>query len=129
MIVRKLQNLCGSRLQPRRKVSKIGPLANLPKNAQVDESRLTQVEAIINSMTASERDDHSVIDGKRRKRIARGSGTSVQEVNQVLKQYLQMRTMMKQYGALAAQGRLKGMSKLRGALKGADDAGDAETTK
>jgi len=108
---------------------KIGPLANLPKNAQVDESRLTQVEAIINSMTASERDDHSVIDGKRRKRIARGSGTSVQEVNQVLKQYLQMRTMMKQYGALAAQGRLKGMSKLRGALKGADDAGDAETTK
>ena len=108
---------------------KIGPLANLPKNAQVDESRLKQVEAIINSMTASERDDHSVIDGKRRKRIARGSGTSVQEVNQVLKQYLQMRTMMKQYGALAAQGRLKGMSKLRGALKGADDAGDAETTK
>jgi len=108
---------------------KIGPLANLPKNAQVDESRLKQVEAVINSMTASERDDHSVIDGKRRKRIARGSGTSVQEVNQVLKQYLQMRTMMKQYGALAAQGRLKGMSKLRGALKGADDAGDAETTK
>src|SRR3990172_2400851 len=108
---------------------KIGPLANLPKNAQVDESRLKHVEAIINSMTASERDDSSVIDGKRRQRIARGSGTSVQEVNQVLKQYLQMRTMMKQYGALAAQGRLKGMSKLRGALKGADDAGDAETTK
>ena len=52
-----------------------------------------------------------MIDGKRRKRIARGSGTSVQEVNQVLKQYLQMRTMMKQYGALAAQGRLKGLSK------------------
>ena len=108
---------------------KIGPLANLPKNAQVDESRLTQVEAIINSMTASERDDHSVIDGKRRKRIARGSGTSVQEVNQVLKQYLQMRSMMKQYGALAAQGRLKGLGKLCGALKGPDDAGDNESTK
>ena len=43
-------------------------------------------------MTAAERDDHGLIDGKRRKRIARGSGTSVQEVNQVLKQYLQMRT-------------------------------------
>ena len=108
---------------------KIGPLANLPKDTQVDESRLKRVEAIINSMTAAERDDHSVIDGKRRKRIARGSGTSVQEVNQVLKQYLQMRTMMKQYGALAAQGRLKGLSRLRGALPGADDTGDAKTTK
>jgi signal recognition particle subunit SRP54 len=108
---------------------KIGPLANLPRDTQVDESRLKRIEAIINSMTAAERDDHSVIDGKRRKRIARGSGTSVQEVNQVLKQYLQMRTMMKQYGALAAQGRLKGLGKLRGALKGPDDAGDTETTK
>ena len=103
---------------------KIGPLANLPRDTQVDESRLKHVEAIINSLTAAERDDHSVIDGKRRKRIARGSGTSVQEVNQVLKQYLGMRKMMKQYGALAAQGRLKGLSKLRGAIKGADDAGE-----
>ena len=47
--------------------------------------------------------------------IARGSGTSVQEVNQVLKQYLQMRQMMKQYGALAAKGRLNGLGKLTGA--------------
>ena len=94
---------------------KIGPLANLPKDTQVDEARLKHVEAIINSMTAGERDDHSLIDGKRRKRIARGSGTSVQEVNQVLKQYLQMRQMMKQYGAFAAKGRLKGLGKLTGA--------------
>src|ERR1700722_15295016 len=94
---------------------KIGPLANIPKDVQVDESHLKRIEAIINSMTRSERDDHGLIDGKRRKRIARGSGTSVQEVNQVLKQYLQMRQMMKQYGALAAQGRLKGLGKLRGA--------------
>jgi signal recognition particle subunit SRP54 len=93
---------------------KIGPLANLPKDAQMDESRLKRVEAIINSMTAAERDDHSLIDGKRRKRIARGSGTSVQEVNQVLKQYMQMRQMMKQYGALAARGKLKGLGKLGG---------------
>jgi signal recognition particle subunit SRP54 len=97
---------------------KIGPLANLPRDAQVDESRLKHIEAIVNSMTAAERDDHSVIDGKRRKRIARGSGTSVQEVNQVLKQYLQMRSMMKQYGALAAQGRLRGLSKMKDVLKG-----------
>jgi signal recognition particle subunit SRP54 len=55
-----------------------------------------------------------LIDGKRRKRIARGSGTSVQEVNQVLKQNLQMRQMMKQYGSLAAKGRLKGLGKLSG---------------
>jgi signal recognition particle subunit SRP54 len=95
---------------------KVGPFANLPRDAKVDESRLTGIEAIINSMTAAERNDHDLIDGKRRKRIALGSGRTVQEVNQVLKQYQQMRKMMKQYGALAAQGRLKGLSKLRGAL-------------
>src|SRR5487761_563913 len=93
---------------------KVGPLAKVPKDVQVDESQLKRIEAIINSMTNSERNDHNVIDGKRRKRIARGSGTSVQEVNQVLKQYLQMRQMMKQYGSLAAQGRLKGLGKLSG---------------
>ena len=96
---------------------KIGPFANLPKDAHVDEARLKHVEAIINSMTEAERDDHDLIDGKRRKRIALGSGTSVQEVNQVLKQYMQMRKMMKQYGALAAQGRLRGMGKARAALE------------
>jgi signal recognition particle subunit SRP54 len=93
---------------------KVGPLSKVPKDVQVDESQLKRIEAIINSMTNSERDDHNLIDGKRRKRIAKGSGTSVQEVNQVLKQYLQMRQMMKQYGALAAQGRLKGLGKLSG---------------
>lgn len=95
-------------------IPKIGPLANLPKDAKVDEGQLKRVEAIINSMTADERDDHSMIDGKRRKRIARGSGTSVQEVNQVLKQYLQMRQMVKQYGAAARLGKMKGLGKLAG---------------
>ena len=93
---------------------KMGPLANLPKDAKVDEGRLKQVEAIINSMTNQERRDHSVIDGKRRKRIAAGSGTSVQDVNQVIKQYMQMRQMMKQYGALAARSKMKGLGKLSG---------------
>jgi signal recognition particle subunit SRP54 len=88
---------------------KVGPFANIPKDAQVDESRLKRVEAVVNSMTAAERADHNLIDGKRRKRIARGSGTSVQEVNQVLKQYLQMRQMVKQYGSMAAKGRLRGL--------------------
>jgi len=93
---------------------KIGPLANIPKDAQVDEGRLKRVEAIINSMTHAERDDHSIIDGHRRKRIARGSGTSVQEVNQVLKQYMQMRKMIRQFGPGAAKSKLRGLGKLAG---------------
>src|SRR5258708_30694914 len=88
---------------------KVGPLQNLPKNASVDEGKLKQVEAIINSMTNEERRDHNGIDGKRRKRIAKGSGTTVQDVNQVLKQYLQMRTMMKQHGAIAARSPIKAL--------------------
>ncbi len=93
---------------------KLGPLAQIPRDAQVDEGRLKRVEAIINSMTAAERNDHTIIDGKRRKRIARGSGTSVQEVNQVLKQYMQMRKMIKTYGAAAAKSKLRGVGKLSG---------------
>jgi signal recognition particle subunit SRP54 len=93
---------------------KVGPLQNLPKDASVDEGKLKQVEAIINSMTNEERRDHNVLDGKRRKRIAKGSGTTVQDVNQVIKQYLQMRTMMKQYGAMAARAKMKGLGKLAG---------------
>ncbi len=93
---------------------KVGPLQNLPKDASVDEGKLKRVEAIINSMTNEERRDHNVIDGKRRKRIAKGSGTTVQDVNQVIKQYMQMRTMMKQYGAMAARAKMKGLGKLAG---------------
>jgi signal recognition particle subunit SRP54 len=91
-----------------------GPFAEMPRDAQVDEKRLKQVEAIINSMTHAERDDHSVIDGKRRRRIATGSGTSVQDVNQVLRQFLQMRKMIKQYGNLAARGKMRGLGKFAG---------------
>jgi len=90
-----------------RQVRQLGPmdqmLGMLPKvgifkdagKAHVDEKELTHIEAIINSMTPQERRNHEIINGKRRKRIARGSGTSVQMVNQVLKQYFQMRKMMK----------------------------------
>jgi signal recognition particle subunit SRP54 len=56
------------------------------------------IEAIIDSMTPRERANHEIINGKRRKRIARGSGTSVQLVNQVLKQYVQTQKMMKSLG-------------------------------
>jgi signal recognition particle subunit SRP54 len=72
----------------------IGPLKDL-KNMKVDESELTRVVAIIDSMTAHERRNHMIINGARRRRIARGSGTSVQDVNQLLKQYAQARKMMK----------------------------------
>ena len=76
-----------------------GPLGGLQQMAgQVDESQLTRVEAIINSMTQKERNHHEIISGSRRKRIANGSGTTVQEVNQLLRQYAQMRKMFKGIG-------------------------------
>ncbi|MDP3000492.1 MAG: signal recognition particle protein [Bryobacterales bacterium] len=74
----------------------IGPLKDL-KNAKVDEKEITRVVAIVDSMTHKERDNHMIINGSRRRRIARGSGTSVQEVNQLLKQYSQARKMMKTF--------------------------------
>jgi signal recognition particle subunit SRP54 len=90
-----------------RQVRSLGPvdqmLGMLPKigifkdagKVKVDEKELVHIEAIINSMTAQERDNHEIINGRRRKRIARGSGTSVQEVNQLLRQFYQTRKMMK----------------------------------
>jgi signal recognition particle subunit SRP54 len=77
----------------------VGPLAGMQQLAgQVDEKQLTRVEAIINSMTQKERNHHEIISGSRRKRIANGSGTTVQEVNQLLRQYAQMRKMFKGIG-------------------------------
>jgi signal recognition particle subunit SRP54 len=64
----------------------------------VEEKELVHIEAIIDSMTFKERANHEIINGKRRRRIARGSGTSVQQVNQVLKQYVQTSKMMKSLG-------------------------------
>jgi signal recognition particle subunit SRP54 len=66
------------------------------KNLQVDDRELVRIEAIINSMTAQERLQHTIINGSRRKRIAMGSGTRVQDVNQLLKNYSQVMKMMKQ---------------------------------
>ena len=66
---------------------------------QVDDKQLDRVEAMILSMTPSERRNPSVIDGSRRRRIASGSGTSVQQVNQLLQQHRQMKKMMKQVAA------------------------------
>ncbi len=88
----------------------IGPFSGLQKAAdKVDEGQLNRVEAIINSMTVYERNHHEAINGSRRKRIARGSGTSVQEVNNLLRQYAQMKKMFKQMGKASFARRLAGM--------------------
>ena len=86
----------------------IGPLKDMQK-VKVDEKELVRVEAIINSMTPKERRNHQLINGSRRKRIAKGSGTSVQQVNQLLKQYAQTRKMMKGMKNSFFGRRLKGM--------------------
>jgi len=67
------------------------------KNIQVNEKELVKVEAIINSMTPKERSNYKIINGNRRKRIAKGSGTSVQDVNRLLKQFDQSRKMMTKF--------------------------------
>ena len=90
-----------------RQLRKLGPLESMLsmmpqvgilkdlKNVKVDENEITHVVAIIDSMTPRERENHMIINGSRRRRIAKGSGASVQEVNQLLKQYSQARKMMK----------------------------------
>jgi signal recognition particle subunit SRP54 len=89
---------------------RIGPFAGLQQVAdKVDDKELSRVEAIINSMTAHEREHHDVINGSRRKRIANGSGTSVQEVNQLLRQYSSMRKMFKTMSKPSFAKRMAGM--------------------
>ncbi|RLB96843.1 MAG: signal recognition particle protein [Deltaproteobacteria bacterium] len=102
-------------------VSKMGPLGDLLgmipglgrhkqlKNLQVDEKELDHVVAIINSMTPEERRRHMIINGSRRKRIAAGSGTSVQAVNRLLKNYGQMLKMMKKINKGGMRGLGRGM--------------------
>jgi signal recognition particle subunit SRP54 len=93
----------------------VGPFAGMQQAAsQVDEKQFVRLEAIINSMTPIERRNHEIISGSRRKRIAAGSGTSVQDVNQLLRQYAQMAKMFKSMGkgGLARQMMRGGMGAL-----------------
>jgi signal recognition particle subunit SRP54 len=91
----------------------VGPFKEL-KNMKVDEKEITRVVAIIDSMTRQERHNHMLINGARRRRIARGSGTSVQEVNALLKQYAQARKMMKSFsGGLLGGKKLPGMGNFK----------------
>jgi signal recognition particle subunit SRP54 len=87
---------------------------------QVDDKQLLRVEAIINSMTPKERRNHQIINGQRRKRIARGSGTSVEEVNRLLKQFIQMKKMLKAMGGMGGLGKGKrpNLSALKGMMRG-----------
>jgi len=92
-------------------VKKMGPLeeivdmipgmGNLKKtgNLQVGDKELKKIEAIINSMTTKERLNHTIISGSRRKRIARGSGTKLQDINRLLKQFVQMKKMLKSFSS------------------------------
>jgi len=101
-------------------VRKMGPLdqilaaipglggANMPK-PEIDEKQLNRVQAIIQSMTRGERREPGILNGSRRRRIARGSGTTVQEVNQLLKQFEQMRQMFSQISQIQS-----GKKKMRG---------------
>ncbi len=96
-------------------LKKMGPLDQLAGmipgmsrmgQVAIDEKALKGVEAIISSMTPGERRDPGIIDGSRRKRIARGSGTTVQDVNRLLKQFDSMKKMMKQFGRMGKRGKL-----------------------
>ncbi len=84
----------------------VGPFKEL-KGAQLDPKEMGRVEAIINSMTLKERRNHEIINGSRRRRIAGGSGCSVQEVNQLLKQYREARKMMRAMTGGIKKGGLK----------------------
>ncbi|MGB5156789.1 signal recognition particle protein [Desulfobacterium sp. N47] len=79
------------------------------KNLQVDEKELVKIEAIINSMTPMERRQYTIINGNRRKRIAKGSGTSVQDINRLLKNYAQAMKIMKQINKGGMRGIKRGM--------------------
>ncbi len=97
------------------KILSMVPGMSQVKNASkmMDDKKMIHMEAIINSMTKRERINHIIINGKRRRRIARGSGRPVQEVNALLKQFVKMRKMMKQLSNPSVLGKMKAMKKMR----------------
>jgi len=94
-------------LEQLQQIKKMGPLSHLVgmipgadrmlKGKEVDDKPLKQVEAVISSMTTDERENPDLLNGSRRKRLARGSGTSIQEVNRVIKQFYDMQKMIKSF--------------------------------
>jgi signal recognition particle subunit SRP54 len=103
------------KLGPLDEILKMMPGANKIKglnNVQVDEKQIAHVEAIIRSMTKSEKEQPEILNGNRKKRIAKGSGRSVTEVNRLLKQFEDMKKMMKQMAGMQQKGKKKGGFKL-----------------
>ncbi|WP_100403072.1 signal recognition particle protein [Bacillus sp. FJAT-42315] len=97
---------------PLDEILKMLPGANKIKglnNIQVDEKQIGHIEAIIRSMTKEEKQHPEIISAGRKKRIAKGSGTSIQEVNRLLKQFEEMKKMMKQMSGMQQKGKKKGM--------------------
>jgi signal recognition particle subunit SRP54 len=118
--LRKAQFTLEDFLDQLQEVKKMGPLQQvlgmlpgmnrLPENVTVDERALVRIEAMIRSMTADERRKPQILNGSRRRRIALGSGCTVQDVNRLIKQYEQMQRMMKTLGRGGRMGRMaKGM--------------------
>jgi len=119
-------------LQQLQEVKKMGPLSQLMDlvpgmsrlggevNAEVTDKELKRVEAMISSMTRDERRHPQIINASRKRRIARGSGTTVQNINQLLSQFRQMQRMMKQLGGMGRRGRhrTRGLPSLFGGLGG-----------
>ena len=97
-------------LGPIEKLLEMIPGANSKqlKNVKIDEKELTYLKAIIQSMTKKERSDPTIINGSRRKRIASGSGTSVQRVNRLLKQFIETKKMMKKMGGMGKMMKKRG---------------------
>jgi signal recognition particle subunit SRP54 len=117
--LRKSQLTLEDFLEQLREVKKMGPLSQvlgmlpgmnrLPSDVQVDENALVRIEAMIQSMTPEERTRPSIINGSRRRRIALGSGTTVQEVNRLLKQFEEMQRMMKRFSKGNMRRAMQGM--------------------
>jgi len=110
-------------LEQMQQLKKMGPLnqvlgmipglnAKALQNVDIDEKKMSHVEAIIKSMTKQERNDPSIINGSRRKRIAAGSGTTIQEVNKLLKDFEEMRKMFKMMAEMGKHGK-KGLGRFR----------------
>ncbi|WP_298439753.1 signal recognition particle protein [Geobacter sp.] len=87
----------------------VGKMMKQMQGAQPSERELKRIEAIIDSMTPAERANHAIINGSRRLRIAKGSGTTVQEVNQLLKRFTEAQKVMKQLQKLGPKGLMRGM--------------------
>jgi signal recognition particle subunit SRP54 len=108
-------------LEQMQQIKRMGPLQNvlgmIPgmskeiRNAEIDDREIARIEAIIRSMTPEERRRPELINGSRRMRIAQGSGTSTSEINNLLKQFKQVQTMMKGMGGLARKAKSKGKGK------------------